>query len=661
MKKLSLGMKIGGGFGLVLSLLAIVSFISWRGIDHMLDGFITYRGLAKETNLASNLQTEMLMMRINVKDFIITGSNKDIEEYTQYLKKMDEYLKKAQKEIQDPDRAKKISFIAKEISEYQIAFDQVVTFKTERNQMVNNVLNVIGPENEKNLTEIMVSAEHVGDVEIGFQAGMVLRNLLLLRLHAVKFLDTNSDRDADIVFAEMKGLDEHMHKLDRIVKNTQHQALLKKIETGDEQYRNVFVKLRDLIHTRNTVIRDTLDRIGPEIAQAADEVKLTVKAEQDELGPRLQDDSHRSEFLVIVLAIIAFILGSILSILITRTITRLITKAVTFAENMSRGDLSKSLEITQQDEIGVLAKALTDMAKSLRCMFHDISSGVDVLSSSSTELTDISQRMASSAEQTSSKSNMVATAAEHMSENMNSVAAASEEAATNVQMVAAASEQMSATINEIAGNTEKGRLITVEAVNQAQTVSERVEELGKAAVDVGKVTETINEISEQTNLLALNATIEAARAGEAGKGFAVVANEIKDLAKQTAEATHDIRIKIESIQNSTDSTVSEITQIRDVINNVNEIVGTISSAVEEQSISTQEIAGNVSQAAQGIQDVNENVAESSSASTGIASDVLEVNQAAKEMTNNSEQVESSANELLNLSKSLKKVVEQFKL
>jgi len=73
-------------------------------------------------------------------------------------------------------------------------------------------------------------------------------------------------------------------------------------------------------------------------------------------------------------------------------------------------------------------------------------------------------------------------------------------------------------------------------------------ELGMAAQTVDKVTEAITEIFEQTNLLALNATIEAARAGEAGKGFAVVANEIKELAKQTATATHNIKQQIEGVQ-----------------------------------------------------------------------------------------------------------------
>jgi methyl-accepting chemotaxis protein len=351
----------------------------------------------------------------------------------------------------------------------------------------------------------------------------------------------------------------------------------------------------------------------------------------------------------------------LVALLITRSITGPIRKGVDFALAMSDGDLTRTLDIDQKDEIGTLTAALNAMAGNLKKMFQDIARGVETLSSSSNELSAISQQMATGAEQTSGKSNQVAAAAEEMSTNMNSVAAASEQTSTNVQMVAAASEQMSATINEIAGNTEKGRTITGSAVSRAKNISNRVADLGRAAIDIGKVTETINEISEQTNLLALNATIEAARAGEAGKGFAVVANEIKELAKQTAAATQDIRLKIEGIQGSTEGTVSEINQIETVIADINQIVATIATAVEEQSTSTREIAGSVNQAAQGIQDVNESVAQSSTVSGGIAKDLIAVNQAAAEMAEGSLQVNQSAGELSDLAEQLKVMVAQFRI
>ena len=123
--------------------------------------------------------------------------------------------------------------------------------------------------------------------------------------------------------------------------------------------------------------------------------------------------------------------------------------------------------------------------------------------------------------------------------------------------------------------------------------------MGRAAREIGNVVETITEISSQVDLLALNATIEAARAGDAGKGFAVVAGEIKELARQTAEASGEIKKRVEGIQTNTAGTVNEINDVSEVVNEINAIVATIASAVEEQSATTREIVSNVSQASVG--------------------------------------------------------------
>ena len=392
-----------------------------------------------------------------------------------------------------------------------------------------------------------------------------------------------------------------------------------------------------------------------------DDIREQYAKSVAEADASLESGMKKTVWVNIVASILAVVVAVAISVCIARCIVKPIRQGVEFAEAMAAGDLTRQLEVDQKDEIGVLAASLNRMGKNLRQMFTDIAQGVNTITSSSTELSAVSQQMAAGAEQASGKAGQVAAAAEEMSSNMTSVAAASEQASTNLQMVAAASEQMTATIGEITASAEKGSVITRNAVEQARQVSNRVNHLGESATEIGKVTATINDISDQTNLLALNATIEAARAGEAGKGFAVVANEIKELAKQTAEATLDIQQKIESIQGSTTMTVTEINKIESVIAEINDIVTNMASAVEEQSVSTREISLNINQAATGIQEVNSNVSQSSAVAGEIARDIAEVDQAATEMEEGSTQISTNAEDLSRLAEQLRQMVAQFKV
>jgi len=325
------------------------------------------------------------------------------------------------------------------------------------------------------------------------------------------------------------------------------------------------------------------------------------------------------------------------------------------------GDLTKRIVLNSKDEIAELAKWFNIFIEKLQKIINSISMNTKTLGQESMNLSKFAADLAENAQGTSSRSENVAAAAEEMSANLNNVAAAMEQSTTNTSMVASAAEEMTATINEIADYSGKAHDISLKAVKQAEGTSVRMAQLGASADAISKVTETITEISEQTNLLALNATIEAARAGEAGKGFAVVANEIKELAKQTAMATLDIKTKIDDVQKTTSGTVQDIEEISSVINSVNEIVATISRAVGEQSKATQEIALNINQAAEGLGEVNINVSQVSVVASTITQDIALVNSASSDVSKTSSDVQVSSQNLQSLSLDLHNAVCSFKI
>ena len=184
------------------------------------------------------------------------------------------------------------------------------------------------------------------------------------------------------------------------------------------------------------------------------------------------------------------------------------------------------------------------------------------------------------------------------------------------------------------------------AVQVTERTNETVAKLGESSSEIGKVVKVITSIAEQTNLLALNATIEAARAGESGKGFAVVANEVKELAKQTAGATEDIRMRIGAIQSDAMASVEAIGQIKGIIDRISEYSTSIASAVEEQSATTNEIGRSAAEAAKGTAEIAQNI-------TGVV-------RVAQNTTAGANETRSAAEELSRMATDLQKLVGQFK-
>ncbi len=375
----------------------------------------------------------------------------------------------------------------------------------------------------------------------------------------------------------------------------------------------------------------------------------------------LKENTYNTNSNIAAFIIIAVLLG--LSFFIATSIIKPINHTVNMLRDIAEGegDLTSRLDTSSKDELGELVKWFNLFIERIQKMIGEVSVNTEQVNSVSSLLSGIADDLNSGAQEMSEISQTVANASEEMSTNMSSVAAASEQSSTNANAVASATEEMTTTVQEIARSANGAKEASTKAIKQASSASDKVNKLGEAANQIGKVTEAITAISEQTNLLALNATIEAARAGDAGKGFAVVAGEIKELAHQTAKSTLEIKDMTSHITVSTMETVEEINQIRKISNEVNDIITSMATIVEEQAISSQEIAENIAQASLGIENVNVNVNQSSAFSANINRDITEVNEKVKNINSASGKLNKESDTLSVLSSSLYELIGKFKV
>jgi methyl-accepting chemotaxis protein len=357
---------------------------------------------------------------------------------------------------------------------------------------------------------------------------------------------------------------------------------------------------------------------------------------EEAMNKVLSDDARSvaSGFLLtmVLICAAAALLATLIGWRLTRGITRPLCEAEAAFAAVATGDLTQRLQVRSTDEVGRMAQSMNTALASIGQVMATFHTAIEALTAASARVGDLSQRISTGAKESSVQAGVVAAAAGEVSHN--------------VQTVAAGSEEMGASIREIAHNAAEAASVAGRAVTAVGTTTQTVSRLGESSRTIGDVVKVITSIAEQTNLLALNATIEAARAGDAGKGFAVVANEVKELSQETAKATEDIARRVEAIQADTNSAVSAIAEVAEVIAQINDYQTTIASAVEEQTATTNEM--------------NRSVAEAAAGSGQIADNIVGVAAAAKATTEHVEAARAASDELAAVSVQLESLVGGFR-
>ncbi|MDQ1244113.1 MAG: methyl-accepting chemotaxis protein [Campylobacterota bacterium] len=623
-------------FAAIATLVAGMSIFIVSGIDKTSDGFTSYREMARDSVLAGHVQANMLMVRMNVKDYLEGKSQKDIDEFNHYYDETTELINEAIKDIQAPSRAPDVKKIADDLIQYKKEFHNVIALFKERDEIVENNLDVNGKNIEKLLTAVMESAQKDGDAKSALDVAKDIKTLLLARLYTSKFLLSNSDSDIDRVYKEFSSLSANLVETRNGIENQQRRKQLEEAVELIEVYKNGVSKINSVVRTRNDIIDNKLNVIGPDIAKLSEDVKLSIKKDQDTIGPMVASQNSQIKGISVTVGVLITLFIVFLSVyMVSRALIRPLKLLEDLTRDLSQGDgdLTKRLKVNGKDEIAVISNYVNLFIEKVQSTIASVKITSHENASISHELSTTSLGVGTNVENSVGIVNETTKQAKMI---QNKILTSITHAQESKQDIIKANQNLETARDDIITLTSK---VQDTAQTEAE-LSHNMETLSKDAEEVKTVLVIISDIADQTNLLALNAAIEAARAGEHGRGFAVVADEVRKLAERTqktlAEINATINVVVQSISDASvqmSANSEEIQQLakiaQDVEDKINSTVELVNTAVK----ASDKTVGDFEKTGKDVEMIVEKIDEINNISSSNARSVEEIAAASEHLNN----------------------------
>ena len=356
---LAIRTKIMVGFGILLALIAIGAVTSSNNFIVTESQIANYRGMAKETDTLSLVESSLLHTRIAVKEFLVNRSGGDIGKVQN---RTDEALAHAEAALQNntsADQVQQLQFITTELKNYQSLCMRVTELQAERNDVVDNKIDVFGPDMRKKLERIMRSAYEDGDREAAYHAGLAQTRLMLMRKYAERYLLDNEEDSFKRTISEAKLLDHYLKVLLSRLENPSRRTLAEQIASGKEQYMAAFKQAYDIIVLRNAIITEELDRVGLMIEEVSNELQSQNRSLQANIGTQLSERTQSAVITTILLSVLSMIIGAVSAVLIGRQIIKPLRRIVGITTKLSEGNNAITIpDRERRDEIGELSRAL---------------------------------------------------------------------------------------------------------------------------------------------------------------------------------------------------------------------------------------------------------------------------------------------------------------
>jgi methyl-accepting chemotaxis protein len=615
--------KILSGFAVVLAILIAAlafAYVTFVAVSHDVDEYAHY---VEEASLISEIETQFLRFNSHAREFANTADAADAEAVFTYAKQLELMLEDARTQFISAEHRSRIEDITRELEAYLASFVSAKSLSDEYHSLILDRLEPDGIKIVADLDKLVAHAQNTGDLELLKRSVAAREHALLARLYANILIGRQDDSFGAKSADEFAKLESALRQIGDQPLSGDLRAVLDDANELFADYREVFDKIRaDELEIVATV-HGTMRQASEGIIADAEALKQELAVAEQNILQKVVAEILLAEKEILIASIGGALLGMVLAWVIGDRLSRPIIAITAIMRRLADRDLGVEIPgQTRKDEIGQMAQAVQifksnairndeleaearaqeERAKEEHRRF--MNQTADSFTNSVGSIIEAVAAAAVELQATATGMSQIANAA---SEQTTAVASASEQASGNVDSVASATEELNSSIEEINRQVAYSTEIARKAVEQARETMIGIQELVEASNNIAQVLKLISDISDQTNMLALNATIEASRAGDAGKGFAVVANEVKTLSAQTAKATEEIRTQVQNVQSRTGFAANQIDLISKTISEMDGIVATISSAVEEQSAATREIAFNIEQAATGTTVVSSNI------------------------------------------------------
>ena len=364
LNNLTIKKKLIFSFSIIIILILGFVLFATKSINETSDGFSEYRRIAKNGRTISNIDISLLRMNSSILEYIKSHQKSSIDEFNKEFVEIKALVNLGVENLKNPTIKAQMQDIDKSLDNYKNSFSKVVNYMQTRDNILNENLYKNGKKVEQILSSAIVKESESRNSESSFEISKLLNDVLIMRIYVLKFVETNSNDDFEVVKKNISLITNELKDIKSIL-GQRNATEIKEFETTLKNYENGILELYETINSRNSVIKDELNVLTKKIQNLAHEILVSESKIQDDIGSNVDGLNSLVKVVILIVGLIILIVGVVVSMTISKNISNLLETfedgLFAFFAYLNRDKLTVDLiKINTNCEFGQMAKVVNE-------------------------------------------------------------------------------------------------------------------------------------------------------------------------------------------------------------------------------------------------------------------------------------------------------------